>query len=69
MHIEGRVMVQLVVDTAGLPRDCKVVSAEPSEYFEEEALKAAEATRFIPGKLQGKAVNTLVVIPYQFRLR
>ena len=60
--------MQLVVDTTGMPKACTILSAEPSGYFEEAALKAAEQTRFIPGKLHGKAVNTLVVIPYQFRL-
>jgi len=69
MNIEGRVVVQLVVDTAGTSSACTVVSATPTGYFEEAAIEAARKTRFIPGRLKGEVVNTLVVIPFEFRLR
>lgn len=68
MSIQGRVGVQVVVDTSGKPKNCTVVFAEPQGYFEEAALKAAQRMRFIPGKVKGKAVNTLVLIPFQFKL-
>ncbi|MDR1241282.1 MAG: TonB family protein [Deltaproteobacteria bacterium] len=69
MNIEGTVMVELVVDTAGLPKACAIRSAEPSGYFEEAALNAAQKMRFIPGKINGAPVNTLVLLPFVFRLR
>jgi protein TonB len=69
MNIEGTVMVELVVDTSGLPKACAVRSAEPSGYFEEAALNAARKMRFIPGKISGTPVNTLVLLPFAFRLK
>jgi protein TonB len=69
MNIEGTVMVELVVDTAGLPKACAIRSAEPAGYFEEAALSAAQKMRFIPGKINGTPVNTLVLLPFTFRLR
>lgn len=69
MSIEGRVTVQLVVDTSGAPQSCTVARAEPPGYFEEAALTAARSTRFIPGRIKGQPVNTLVLLPFAFKLR
>ena len=69
MNVQGTVTVQLVVDTAGKPRNCVVVKATPGGYFEEAALDAARSMRFVPGKLKGQPVNTLVQLPFAFRLR
>jgi protein TonB len=69
MRIEGTVMVELVVDAAGLPKSCVIRSAEPSGYFEEAALKAAQKMRFMPGKINGTPVNTLVLLPFVFQVR
>jgi protein TonB len=57
------------VDAAGLPQECSVRAADPPGYFEEAALKAAQKMRFIPGTLNGTPVNTLVLLPFTFRLR
>ena len=69
LHIEGKVVVHLVVDTSGLPQACAVHASNPSGYFEEAALEAVRKTRFIPGKIKGQAVNTVVVLPFVFQLR
>lgn len=69
MNIQGSVKVRLVVDASGQPCNCEVVSATPDGYFEEAALKAAKSMRFAPGKLKGQPVNTLVELPFIFRLR
>lgn len=69
MNIEGKVLVGLVVDTSGVPVECKIVHADPQGYFEEAALQAARKTKFIPGKVKGQPVNTSVVIPFVFALR
>jgi len=68
MNIEGRVDIRLVVDEAGKPQACAVQKAEPAGYFEEAALAAARKTRFLPGKLRGRPVNTLVHISFVFVL-
>ncbi len=69
MNMEGHVMVQVVVDKRGMPRNEQVVRASPSGYFEDAALKAVRRMRFTPGKLRGQVVNTVVMIPFAFRLR
>jgi protein TonB len=69
MRIEGTALVEMVVDTDGMPQACVVRSAQPPGYFEEAVLYAAQKTRFTPGKLKGRPVNTLVVLPFAFRLR
>lgn len=69
MNIQGSARVRLVVDSSGQPCNCEVVSASPVGYFEEAALKAARNMRFAPGKLKGQPVNSLVELPFIFRLR
>lgn len=67
--IEGRVVVRLVVDTSGMPGQCSINNASPQGYFEEAALQAAHKMRFTPGEKAGKPVKTLVLLPFEFRLR
>lgn len=69
MNVEGNAVVRIVVDISGQPRACEVEDANPPGYFEEAALKAAQKTRFIPGKIKGQPVNTVVLIPFRFALR
>lgn len=69
LGVSGRVVVQLVVDTEGKPQACEIRSAEPAGHFEEAALSAARGMRFIPGKIQGRPVNTVVLIPFNFSLK
>ncbi|MDR1489444.1 MAG: TonB family protein [Desulfovibrio sp.] len=68
-QVRGRVEVRLIVDASGNPRDCVIHRAEPAGYFEEAALEAARRTRFIPGEIKGRAVNTVVLIPFVFAIR
>ena len=63
------VVVRLVVDTSGSPQNCAIHSSSPEGVFDDAALRAARKTRFLPGKVNGQPVNTLVMIPYQFTLR
>ena len=69
MNIQGKVAVQMVIDTSGMPRKCSIVRADPPGYFEDAAIAAASSMRFTPGKLKGQPVNTLVLLPFTFRLR
>ena len=68
-NIQGMVVVRLVVDTSGSPQNCAIHSSSPEGVFDDAALRAARKTRFLPGKVNGQPVNTLVMIPYQFTLR
>ncbi len=69
MNMQGQVVVQLVVDASGNPQQCVIYSSEPAGVFDEAALAAARRTRFLPGKVGGQPVNTIVLIPYKFTLR
>lgn len=69
MNVQGRAEIRLIIDSSGLPKELQVYKAEPEGYFEAAALAAARATRFSPGKVGGKAVNTVVIIPFVFSLR
>ena len=69
MSMQGSVVVQLVVDVTGQPRNCTVVRATPDGFFEEAALAAAKQMRFAPGKIKGQAVNTVVQLPFSFKLQ
>lgn len=68
-NIEGMVVVRLIVDTEGKAQQCAIHSSEPAEIFDNAALTAARKTRFVPGKVNGQPVNTMVLIPYKFALR
>ena len=67
--MQGQVVVQLVVDVSGNPQQCAIYSSDPAGVFDDAALAAARRTRFLPGKVHGQPVNTIVLIPYQFTLR
>lgn len=69
LNVQGKVFVRLIVDTSGQPKECKIHKADPAGYFEDAALAAARKTRFIPGKVKGRAVNTVVLVPFVFALR
>ena len=68
-NIEGTVVIQLIVDTEGKAQQCAIHSSEPKGLFDSAALAAARKTRFVPGKVGGQPVNTMVLIPYKFALR
>lgn len=59
----------LIVDTEGKPTQCAVQSTQPAGVFEKSALKAAGAMRFTPGRSKERAVRTLVLLPFDYRLR
>lgn len=69
MNVQGTVLVQMVVDAAGQPRNCTIVRATPDGFFEKAALSAARQMRFAPGKIRGQAVNTVVQLPFSFKLQ
>ncbi|TIH15951.1 energy transducer TonB [Marinifilum sp. JC120] len=67
-HIEGGVVVRMLVDAKGAPTNLSIHSATPEGIFEEAALNAAKRWRFRPGKYKGKAVDTWVLLPFNFTL-
>lgn len=67
--IQGRVIVQFVVERDGSPSDVKVVrGVDPA--LDKEAERVVKAMpKWKPGKQRGKAVRTKFTLPVQFRLQ
>lgn len=68
--VEGRVLVEAVIDTAGRaePGSVTVVSS-PHSGFDGPARTYVAAARFRPGRAGGRPVRVLVRIPIDFTLR
>ena len=64
--VEAIVVVNMVVDAAGLPRQLKIARSYRQD-FDAEALKAVEQYRFTPGKRAGKPVAVGVNIEVHFK--
>lgn len=65
--IEGRVIVQFIVDEEGNVVN-PVVLQSPHSMLSEEALRAVQLVKFIPGRQRSKAVRVQMSIPIIFRL-
>ncbi len=65
--IQGRVVVQIVIDTEGHPRNPQIVRSVGGG-LDEAAIKAVMQMRFTPGMQRGRPVNVQYTIPVQFRL-
>ena len=66
--IEGRVIVQFVVNEQGNVVNPKVVRGV-HKLLNEEAVKAVKAQKFKPGKQRGKPVKVQMSLPVTFRLQ
>lgn len=65
--IEGRVIVQFVVDEEGNVQDPRVIQGVHT-LLDEAAIEAVEAQKFKPGKQRGKPVKVRMSLPVTFRL-
>lgn len=66
--VEGKVVVEAHINTAGIPFDVKVVSGAGEASLDEAALNAVWHWRFVPAKRGDQAVEAWVRIPLVFRL-
>lgn len=66
LHLSGRVTLRILIDAEGAPRSFAVHQATPAGVFEEAALEAARQFRFTPGRIDGKGVATIVLLPFTF---
>lgn len=65
--INGKVLVEFIVDTNGDVRDARAVNSTQRE-FESAAIVAVSKWKFKPGRKGGKAVNTRMQVPIVFSL-
>lgn len=69
-RIQGRVMVQAVIDTTGRAEANTVkIIASPNPGFDQPAKTALLRTLFRPARVHGRAVRVLIQLPYDFKLR
>jgi TonB family protein len=65
--IEGRVLLSMVVDTAGCVKNLEVKEGVRSD-LDEAAVKALEESKWIPAQKDGRPVESSIIVPIQFRL-
>ncbi|WP_353347757.1 TonB family protein [Oceaniserpentilla sp. 4NH20-0058] len=66
--IEGYVVVRLKVSKEGVVDDVEVVDADPKGVFEREAIRAAWRYKFKPKLVDGKPVEQIATLPFEFNL-
>lgn len=66
-HASGEVIVRVLIDKEGKVMAAQVVDGHP--LLQAAAVKAAKATRFTPTLVEGKRVNVLGRIVYNFNSR
>lgn len=68
-HIQGRVMVKCIIKSDGSIDEVQVKrGVDPA--LDEEAVRVVKSLpKFIPGKMNGEAVNVWYYIPVRFRLQ
>lgn len=66
--IEGTVLLRVRVDTEGRPADVHLLQASGWRLFDEAALQAVRACRFIPARRDGTALTSWVEFPVRFAL-
>lgn len=65
--IEGKVVLEFVVDEAGLPESIRVVSST-NPGFNDAAIAAVQKWRYNPGMVNNRPVKTLMQAPIGFKL-
>ncbi len=66
--IEGTVFVRALISKDGKVKNCKVEKSD-SKLLTKSAVTAIKQTKFVPGMLDGKAVEAWVVIPVKYKLK
>ena len=68
-NIQGRVVVQFVVTKTGKVGEVKVLRARDPDLDKEAVRVVKSLPDFIPGKMNGQAVNVWYTLPVTFRLQ
>ena len=66
--IEGYVVVRLQVTKEGSVSEVQVIDANPKGVFEREAIRAAWRYKFKPKLVDGKPVEQVATLPFEFNL-
>jgi protein TonB len=66
--VEGKVLLLLLIDEAGVVKEAAVAEADSEGIFEESALAAFRSARFAPAQKNGRAVKSRVLIRVNYEL-
>ena len=66
--IEGYVVVRMQVTKEGTVSDVEIVDSNPKGVFEREAIRAAWRYKFKPKLVDGKPVEQVATLPFEFNL-
>lgn len=66
-HIEGEVVIELIVLKTGQTANIKVIKSD-HEALESLALKTAKSVQYLPGVKDGQKVNSIMQVPMGFYL-
>ena len=67
--IQGSVLLELIVQSDGTPRDIRVIRSLDAHGLDREAVRAVEQWRFGPGRLNGTPVDVRVVVQLDFSIQ
>jgi len=67
--IQGRVVLQAVIDTLGRAEGAAVVVESSNRGFDAAALAYVRRALFRPGRVHGRAVRVLIRLPIDFTLQ
>jgi protein TonB len=65
---QGRVLVRVLVDTAGAPERLELGQSSGSALLDRAAMEAVQQWRFVPARRGQSAVSAWVLVPIHFRL-
>ena len=68
-NVQGRVVVQFVVTKTGKIGEVKVVRSVDRDLDKEAVRVCKTLPDFIPGKMNGQAVNVWYTLPVSFKLQ
>ena len=67
--VQGRVIVQFVVTKNGTVGEVKVIRSVDRDLDKEAVRLCKSLPKFIPGKMNGQAVNVWYTLPITFKLQ
>jgi len=67
-QLEGRVVVEALVDERGRVQKVRIISSEPKGVFDAHVREAVKQWQFQPARYEGEPVKTWIELPFEFEL-
>ena len=69
MGVQGRVLVRVLVSSAGLPQKVELKQTSGSSALDRSAMDAVTQWRFVPARQGEKTIDAWIVVPIVFTLK